>query len=341
MAIKKFKAAVIGCGNIGANVSNYRRAVQPGTHAGAYQANPKTELVALVETDKKKFSKLANDFPKAKIFSDMETMLKEIKPEIVSIATPAAFHCHNVLLAAKYKCPAILCEKPVAYSVKEARQMISVCRENGSQLFINHQRHFDPLLQKWSKKISAGFLGEIYQGNLYYYNGLFNNGTHWIDLLLMFLGEPASVVGFYNKITSTNQSDLNIDGLIKFKNGSVVSLQSLSKNYGYFNLKMVGEKGMLNIANLGFEAQYRKKINNKNYPGFFELADNTLREGKPRSMISSTIKHITAYLQKGIKPISTGEDGLVVLQILTALKNSADNQGKEVYLKKLFYGGTK
>ena len=54
-----FKAAVIGCGNIGAAIKRYGKNVQPATHAGAYQHNRRTRLVALVDVDKEKLARIA------------------------------------------------------------------------------------------------------------------------------------------------------------------------------------------------------------------------------------------------------------------------------------------
>lgn len=329
MAKKKFKAAVIGCGNIGAGIGNYNKAIQPGTHVGAYRANVKTELSALVENDKTKLAGLSKNFPCVKIFSDAEAMLKEIKPDIVSIATPTALHYGNVILAAKYKCPAVLCEKPISYSLNEAQKMITACKKSGSLLFVNHQRRFDLLLNRWSEKINSGFLGKIYQGNAYYYNGLFNNGTHLVDLLSMFLGDPSWMSVDYNQATSDFPNDKNADGIINF-NGVNVSLQSLSKNYGYFGFNLFGEKGMLAVTNLGYEVQYRKKVNNKYFKNYFELSEKIEKEGESRSFMNAVINNIVSCLEGKALPISSGEDGLKILKILLNLKSSADQKGRKI-----------
>lgn len=326
----KFKAVVIGCGNIGADESKYNKKVSPGTHAGAYNENDEIDLVAMMDVDQKSIVNAKKSFPSIKYYKDLHLMLKENNPDIVSIATPSKYHFQNVLEVAKYNVPIILCEKPIAYSIAEAKKMVSVCKKNSSQLFINHQRHFDPILNKWAKKVRAGLLGKLYQGNIYYYNGLFNNGTHAIDLMRMFLGDPIAIFAKENKATSNKKDDPNIDGLLFFKDDLKVSLQSLSENYGYFAIRMYGEKGMINITNLGFEVQYRKKIGNKNFKGFFELSSQIIKEGSPRSMFPYSAKHIVSFLRGKEKPISTGEDGLNVLKILETLKSSANFNGKEI-----------
>ena len=259
-------------------------------------------------------------------------MFQEIRPDVVSIASPTSCHYNHVLQLAKHKCPVIICEKPISYDIKEAQKMISMCKQSGTQLFINHQRHFDPLYQKWGRKVRNGLLGEIYQGSIYYYNGLFNSVTHFIDLLRLFLGDPVSVKAEYNKRTSSLPDDLNIDGVLKFCNGTLVNIQSLSKNYGHYSIRLFGERGMIELTNLLYEVQYRKKVRNKNFKNFFELSNNIIREGSARSLMVSVINHVVNYLEGKTDPTSTGEDGLAVLKILIALEKSAKSGGKEVKL---------
>jgi predicted dehydrogenase len=207
--------------------------------------------------------------------------------------------------------------------------MIELCKKEKVLLFVNHQRHFDPILLKWSRKIRNGLLGDIFQVNAYYYNGLFNAATHLIDLLYLFLGTPKSVIAKYNKKTSSNKLDLNVDGLIYFENDVTVSLQSLNKNYGCFGFSIFGDRGWLNITNLGFEVQLRKKVRNRYFKGYYELSEKVIKEGKPRSMIASSVSTVIQTLDKKIKPLGTGEDGLKVLKLLLALRKSSNNKGKE------------
>jgi len=330
----KYKTAIIGCGRIGIEEKIYDKKVQPGSHAGSFTRNEKTDLVALCDPDRARLLIAKKAYPAVKLYTSVQKMVEENRLDIISIASPTKYHYQNVLEAAKGKPKVILCEKPIAYSLTEAREIIEVCKKNNIRLFINHQRRFDPLLQNWSKKVKAGYLGEILQGSAYYYNGLFNSGTHLIDLLRMYLGDPKWVWGIYNKKTSWVKNDQDIDGLIAFDNDVIISLQPLTRNYGYFGFSLFGEKGMLNVVNGAFEVQYRKKIEDKNYKGFFKLSPKISKEGKPRSFIKNTISFIVSYLENNIKPVGTGEDGAKDLAVLLALKSSADNNSKKIYLKK-------
>lgn len=331
----KFSVAVVGCGNIGTSEHHYHKRVQPGTHAGAFSSNVDTTLVALVDPDAVRLREAGKRFRGAQLFSDIETMMTTVRPDIVSIATPTALHEAHVLLVAKHTPRVILCEKPLAYDVRAARHIVEYCATQGVPLFVNHQRRFDSLLRAWSAKVNKGLLGDLYQGDAYYYNGLFNNGSHLIDLLCAFLGDVAEVRGFLNARTSNvgTPQDPNVDGVLRFKNGAVVALHSLSKNYGYFGARIFGDYGMLDISHLGFQIQHAKKIPNRSYKGFFELADSATSVGEPRSMIASTVAYLVSFLRGKIKqPIGTGRDALKVLAVLEALKESANADGKTILL---------
>lgn len=330
---KKYKAALIGCGKIGTEVGRYRKEVQPATHAGAFLSHSQIELVGLVDIDKKRLKVAAKNFPGVPLFSSAEEMLKSQRPDIVSIATQPDSHPELVKLAAEYKTKAILCEKPIAHSLKEAEEMIKICKKNNSLLFINHTRHFDYILRKWRDKIKKGLIGDIVQGNSYYYNGLFNNVTHNIDLLRFFLGDINWVLALTNAKTSWIKKDKNVDALICFKNGAVIFLQSLPKNYGFLDFYFYGTKGRFAIKNLGYEIEYRKLIKNKYYKGYCQLSNLVRKEGKFRSYMKAAINHIVACLDNREKPVSTGEDGLTALRALFALRESAKNNGKIIKIK--------
>ena len=195
------------------------------------------------------------------------------------------------------------------------------------------------MLQKWQAKINNGLIGKIVQVNCYYYNGLLNSGTHVIDLLRFFLGEVDWVKGFINRQTSWKKDDENIDALIKFKSGTVTTLQTLPKNYGLSDFHFYGEKGYFAIKNFGFEVEYSRTVENKYCKGFYQLSEKIEKEGKPRSLVSSVVGHIVSCLDGSSKQVSRGEDGLAALKIILALRKSAKKLGKTIKFKN--YGQSK
>lgn len=329
-----YKVVVIGCGRMGVEVGNYSARIQPATHSGAWEITKGAVLAAFVDPDEERLKVARKNFPDVPTFTDMDKMYREIEPDIVSVATPTTQHSRVVLRAIKQPgVQAILCEKPLSGSVKKAKDLVDRALEKNILLITNHQRHFDTLHTVWSEKVQKGFIGEVLQGNIYYYNGLYNNGTHFIDLACLYVGGVSHVSANWNMNTSWNPEDKNLDGILTMKNGAVMTLQSLSKNYGYFNVKMLGEKGMLDISNLGFTIEHRKKIANKDYKGFYELSSSVHKVGEPRSMIKETSKHVIDCLTKKTSPRGTGAEALEVLKVLESLEKSANKNGSVEYIK--------
>ncbi len=325
---KIYRAVVVGCGNIGAGVDIYNKNIRPGSHADTYLKNKRIELCALVKPNKLRHKYLKKYYPGVDIYTDAEKMISEVKIDILSIAVPTNNHFELVMLAVKNKIPVILCEKPLSHSLKEAKIMVEECQKKKIKLFVNHIRRYDKLMIKWSKKVRDGLLGKLEQATFQYYNGLYNSGTHFLDLIIMFAGQPVSVIAIHNKNTSWNKKDMNVDGLLFFKNGLTLSIQSLSKNYGYQNIKIFGEKGMLEISNLTYEIKHYKKIKNKNFKNFYQLEENCKKEGKEKSWMVGAINYFVKYMDGKEKIISTGNDGLIVMKILNALRKSASSKGK-------------
>ena len=152
-------------------------------------------------------------------------------------------------------------------------------------------------------------------------------------MMRMFLGDPASVWGKYDRATSSKQGDPNVNGVLFFKNGPMVTIQSLSKNTDYFGMELFGSRGRLEITNLGFRVNYQPKVKSKKYAGYFEFSPRLTSVGRPRSMMSEAIDYVVDCALGKKEPRSTGEDGVATLKILSALRQSAEAGGKEVKLR--------
>lgn len=311
--IAKYKAVVIGLGRIGAQEWLYQNNIKPVTHAAAFLAHPKIKLSGLCDTDPKNLKSASVFFKKVPSYAFAPAMLRETNPDIVSIATHPDTHYSLVKLAAEHGVKAIILEKPMADSIKDAEKMIKICRQKKCLLFINHSRHFDTLIQGWQKKVQKGILGKVLQASCLYHNGFLNNGTHMIDLLIMFLGKADKALGKFNQLTSNSKRDENIDAMIFFKEGARATLQSVPAKRRMTEWYFYGTKNDLFLKNLGTQVHFK----NKKY-------------GKPRSLSAQMVWHVVECLEGKEKPVSTGKEALEVLKVLFAIKKSTQNNGKVV-----------
>ena len=101
MTPARYRAAVVGCGRIGVTMEEDPRRLLPATHAGAYSACPRTELVAVVDVDAERVAHATRLFSGVRGFTSVEAMLDVVRPEIVSVATPAGQHRAGVEVCAR------------------------------------------------------------------------------------------------------------------------------------------------------------------------------------------------------------------------------------------------
>ena len=148
---KRVGYAVVGLGSIS------QVAVLP-----AFAHSKKAKLVAVVSGDKKKANKLAEQFRASQAFSyeELAKCLRNPEVEAVYIATPPGEHEKYAVAAAKAG-KHVLCEKPLAATVKQARNMVETCRRNKVQFMTAYRKYFEPSSVTLKNMISKGELGRI------------------------------------------------------------------------------------------------------------------------------------------------------------------------------------
>jgi predicted dehydrogenase len=91
-----------------------------------------------------------------RVYPDLAAMLPEV--DLVDICTPTHLHYEMVLQAAAAG-KDILCEKPLALTVAQAREMIAACRQAGVRLLVGHVVRFFPEYARAKSLVEAGEIG--------------------------------------------------------------------------------------------------------------------------------------------------------------------------------------
>lgn len=329
------KAAIVGCGRIGCSFDDDPLRKTISTHAKAYNTTPKTRLFALCDIDKEKLAKYGKKYSVEYLFTNIDDMLEEVKPDLLSICTLPDQHEKITVKAAKAGVKGIFCEKPIASNSAEARHMINVCKENGTVLLVDHQRRFDPLYSVIRENIKQGLLGKIHHSTFYYTAGIYNTGTHSIDLMRYFFGNIEWVIGKYSVAGSYNKHDPNVDGLLKFNSGVLATIQALNDNdYLIFEQDILGSAGRLRILSSGTEVEYFDVSDSKYFSGYKELDRKNVPFEIPvkREPMLEGINHLVDCVENRVNPLSSGQDGSLALEGILALVKSAEDESKKVYL---------
>lgn len=93
-----------------------------------------------------------------KAFSDLAALLAAV--DIVDVCTPTAAHAEAVLAAARAG-KAVICEKPIARTLDDARAMIAACEAAGVPLCIGQVVRFFPQYAAAKALLAQGALGRL------------------------------------------------------------------------------------------------------------------------------------------------------------------------------------
>jgi predicted dehydrogenase len=176
------------------------------------------EVIAVADEDSKGRAAAAKRLKAPKAYADYRRMLKEERPQIVSVA-PRWLDCHRdmVLACAEFGCHVFL-EKPMCQTLDQADEMIAALEKRNLKLAIAHQTRYSPSLRHAQRIITDGLLGDIVElrgrGKEDRRGGgedLMVLGTHVMDLMRLFAGDPqwcfASVNDSGNPVTSNEVRD--------------------------------------------------------------------------------------------------------------------------------------
>lgn len=332
----RYKAAIIGCGRIGFAFDNDPKRKYISTHIGAYNFVRDSDLVAICDLNKQKLKECRNKWHILHGYTNFKEMLTKEKIDILSICTPSHTHYSIFKGAIKFPLKAIFCEKPLADNVKDAKEMLNLCKKNGIILQVDHQRRFDPLHINLRTIIKNKKLGEVQQVNFYYTAGIKNTGSHMFDLLRFFFGEAKWIEAFYSKNESGKKDDSNLDGILKFENGIFATFQACDvKKYIVFEMNCFLEQGRINLKDSGFAVDFFEVTSSKYFSGYRELYRTRapFNTNYKRNFMVNAVKHLIDCIKKSKESISSGEDGLAALEMIEVAICSAKNKGKRVFLR--------
>ena len=258
-----YRAALIGCGRIGAFIDNEVADPHPYSHAAAYEACDRTTLVALADQRPDVMARAGERYGVAPAhhYTDYREMIAAERPDIVSVATQPEHRAEIVIHAAEHGARAIYAEKPMAASLAEAGAMVQAVERNGVAFNMGSNRRWHPGFRVLRSLIAEERYGALRSLTVHCGHGIFNMGSHAIDLVLMLNGDaPVSWVQFHlsegaDRIEGTVlHADPGGGGRLQFADGVPAFLLDSGRP---FEAEVVCERGI--VTTVGSDWQVREE----------------------------------------------------------------------------------
>jgi predicted dehydrogenase len=189
-----FRAAIAGAGNIGSAFDHGERVPLPRTHTGALLAESSFALVGVSDPDRARREAFTRDWVNpCPVFEDLSGLLSVAAPELLVVASPTSTHLDLVKLALEHPCRPrlIFCEKPFGENPVKAADLVGRAREVGTILAVNYHRRWDAKMARLRDVMLR--LGTPEHVQVVYRKGLYNYGSHVVDLLLYCFGAVDAV----------------------------------------------------------------------------------------------------------------------------------------------------
>lgn len=320
---RKYKAVIIGAGRIASGFD------APGnkkilTHAHALKKHPAIDLVGFFDKDKQEGEMAAKKW--GCLFFDSLEEAMETKPDIATICVSSEYHYSVLRAVIKFNPMLVICEKPLTKSLAESEKIIKLYRQAGIPILINYFRRFDSAVQAVKREIEANKYGRVLCASGSYTKGVFNNGSHTLDLARFLFGEIKKLKPLY-RLNDYVEDDPSVAGFIEFAKCPQFHLMvGDSRAYKIREFDILLEKAALSFIEDGMFLMKRKVGADKVYAGYKVLRRGKIVEtGYNRAMLG-LVENAVDYLEGGSSLLCDAAEALkdqkACVDLLEGIKNN-------------------
>ncbi len=318
-----------------------------------------SQLMAVASRDIKKSENYAKKHNIQKAYGSYEDLLEDKDSDVFYISLPNHLHAEWSLKAAKAK-KHVLCEKPLAPTLKEIDEMITASRKNKVMIQEATMMRFHPQTSYVRQLIKNNKIGKIHYissifaiTNLNYNNiryiysipkgggSLYDLGSYCISFARGVLGlEPKKVFANKGITKGRGKVDQIFSAFLEFKDNIEMHFHCSMRSFPHESVTIVGEKGTIVLdlpyCNLPGETGTVSIINESNY----KKIDTTGFGDSIRKNFSSInfdeiaynyqVESVNSTIIKGTKPIISLEDSKNNIKVILALLKSAK---KKIFVK--------
>jgi predicted dehydrogenase len=274
-SLSMYKAALIGLGKIAWKMGRDTATGYSLSHKDAYDQNGKVTLVAGFSPDSNEVDNFSNNCEVVG-YSNLEQMLEQENPDIVSICSPHRFHAEQLELCYEHNIPMVWLEKPAAISSKEV-ELLEKRRKEKVPLpvvLVNFQRRYTDSYQNLKKLIEKKIYGEVLSVEINYSRGLMLNGSHMVDHLVYLFPESQFEVVWVEK----GHKPGNPDFVVRLSDKLIAHFNGIDSTFHNIDVRITCEKARLSIEHGGMELRVEEVLENDLFPGFYRLYDKEVSQ---------------------------------------------------------------
>jgi UDP-2-acetamido-3-amino-2,3-dideoxy-glucuronate N-acetyltransferase len=319
---------VVGCGHWGKNL--IRNFWMMG------------HLKAICDSDTASLAAIAAQYQGIRIHGTLAEALADPDLDAFVLATPAEQH-HRMALAAIAAGKHVFVEKPLALEAEDGLEMVKAARERGTILMVGHLLRYHPAIVKIQEMVAAGTLGHldyIYSNRLSMgkirqeENALWSFAPHDISVILALVGQmPVQVTATGGAYLQPNIADVTVSNLLFDRGTRSHIFVSWLHPYKEQRLVVIGSKQMVVFEDSRADNKlvlFDKRIEWKNGSMEASKPQGTPVPFDPEEPLRRECAHFIDCVIHRKDPLTAGEEGVRVLQVLQACQRSLQMNGEPV-----------
>jgi len=310
----------------------------------SFKTIERAEVLAVADSNVKRAREIGEKYNVPRIYSDFQGLAKDPDVEAVSICTPDHLHTEPALAALENN-KHLLVEKPLATNVSDAEKIVEEASKRGLKLMVNFSNRWSPPFQLAKDTIEKGEIGRVVNAyarlsdTIYVptemikwsdkTSVLWFLGSHVFDLLRwLFKDEAKRVFGVSRSVVLNSMGIRTPDfyqAIIEFQNGVTAVMENswiLPRGEPFivdFKMEVFGEKGAIRIDRTHHGSVRIVNDHKMSFPDVYVLPSE-----KVSMFLKAGLECFVECLIHDSKPPVTGEDGLIVTRVISAIIRSSE-----------------
>lgn len=245
--------------------------------------------------------------------------------DVASVTAPTPAHVAVLEALLAFPVRAVFAEKPLTGSPSDSRRIVAAYAKAGRPLAVNYFRRYDPAMRALKREIEAGDWGRVHGAVGYYGKGLFNCGSHLIDLL-GYLWGPLAARAVIGRIDDHIADDPSLDAVLEGPGGGLVQLVATdSRSFFDFEIQITTAKGRITIEEQGQRLRVRRVRPSPLFAGYRVLDSGKFRSTGFGAALVEAVGNLHRCLGRGEALLSDGESALAAEETCAALLAMANS----------------
>jgi len=301
---KRIKVGVIGVGHLG----EY--------HTQKYIAMPSVDLIGIMDINPERARDIGRKY-NTNIYERHQELLNMV--DAVSLAVPTEMHfqvARGILVSGVH----LLIEKPITYSLEDAKELITIAKEKNLILQVGHVERFNPAVVKMESLLNDPIFIESHRMNLFTKRGTGVDVTldlmiHDLDIILHVVPSDVKEVHATGMSVVTDKTDIANVRMI-FENGTVANLTaSRVSNRNLRKIRIFQPDAYISVDCLKREISVTSLLNENNDPDTFPQITSNKMKYPDSDPLADEISSFVDAVVNGSKPVVSGQDGKKALRV--------------------------